>query len=359
MLKDQKSKPNLYRPSLDGLRFFAFLLVFVHHLVPPDFAPLKLISKYGWVGVDLFFTLSAFLLMLGLIERNKAYGFVSFKEFFLGRLLRIYPLMAAATLLFVFFHGSSLNIRFAIEQIIAQLTFVSNFYYFIDKGSYYYIAHLWSLSFEFQFYLVLPVLFLVYSRYGLKAFFMLLAAILILGFIARGIAIGAGVRHPVIYYTPLLRPESILIGLALAAASLNVRPILVAGVGLVAGSLFLSGPNVNAPGLWNLILYPLTAIMSGAAVWLSVHAAPLRSALSIRPLVRLGKISFGLYVFHLPIIYLLVGISGETPSGPRYVMNFVIVLLATIAVAEISYRYFETPFLRLKDKKSKLITRPI
>ncbi|UVF18355.1 acyltransferase [Microvirga terrae] len=359
MLQDQKSKPSLYRPSLDGLRFFAFLLVFVHHLVPPDFAPLKLVSRFGWVGVDLFFTLSAFLLMLGLIERHNAYGFVSFKEFFLGRLLRIYPLMASATLIFVFFHGSSLNIRIAIEQMVAQLAFVSNFYYFIDKGSYYNIAHLWSLSFEFQFYLVLPMIFLVYSRRGSTSFFMLLAAILGLGLIARGIAISAGVRHPVIYYTPLLRPESILIGLALAAASLNVRPILVSGVGLIACTLFLSGPNVNAPGSWNVILYPLTAVMSGATVWLSLHAAPLRAILSVRPLVRLGKISFGLYVFHLPIIYLLVGISGETPSGPRYVANFVIALFATIALAEISYRYFETPFLRMKDRKSKLITRPL
>lgn len=169
---------SVYLPALDGLRFFAFLLVFMLHLAP---APswLSPIADRGWLGVELFFVISAYLFFRLFAAEQRAAGRISPLKFYVRRFLRLYPLMVAYPTILLLMSG---DITRATVARLAGLWFLSdNFLCWIRGFNPIFLSsHLWTLSYEFQLYLVLPLAFLLYAMIGRRSFLWCLLAMWIL-----------------------------------------------------------------------------------------------------------------------------------------------------------------------------------
>jgi peptidoglycan/LPS O-acetylase OafA/YrhL len=171
--------------------------------------------------------------------------------------------------------------------------------------------------------------------------------------------------HPVIWVTPFLRPDSILLGMMIAL----VRPragqgAAMAAVTLVAAAaLFLALPPTRSIGPNTLITYPVVTLICGSALWLMLTDAPGAKLLANRVFVYLGRRSFGLYVFHSLGIYFAQRILGSwTNFGEDSFLRYFIVLALALGIATtfaaLSYRFFERPFLELKARKGGLASMP-
>jgi peptidoglycan/LPS O-acetylase OafA/YrhL len=354
---------SLHKPELDGLRFFAFLAVFVHHMPQAPFPILAGLKHFGWIGVDLFFVISSYLFFyLFKAEFAKA-GRIAIGKFYLRRLLRLYPLMVAAPLLALIASPLPVaDIPTAIGRYLGLAVFMDNF---LIWGLNYnvtvpWISHLWTLSFEFQVYVVMPFAFLAWRLVGTRRFLAGLLAILVISLIARMAFLLAGIRPRTIWVTPFLRPESILVGLALSMITLRMRPVAVATLGALALTVLLLGPDPLKGGYWLLASYGLVALFCGAIVWLALNVPALSGAMGWRPLAYLGEISFGLYVFHLAAIYFAnawLGGDFRVAAGGWFGL-FGASLALCIFLAALSHRYFERPFLALKERASIIVSRP-
>ena len=152
-------KAGLYYPELDSLRFFAFLLVLIHHA--PYLESIKFwstLSKYGWMGVDLFLCLSAFLFARLLYVEYQNTGDINVGYFYLRRALRIWPLYLFFLGLVIFLsvqkNGWNPTI---IQRTIGMLTFTDNLLTAVfGYSALLYSAHIWTISYEEQFYIIIP-----------------------------------------------------------------------------------------------------------------------------------------------------------------------------------------------------------
>ncbi|MBZ0228987.1 MAG: acyltransferase [Bauldia sp.] len=353
----RRAEPGSYLPALDGLRFLAFLLVFFHHSAPLPFAYIfPQLRQRGWVGVEVFFAISAFLFFRLLMDEEKIAGRINIANFYIRRLLRLYPLMVAFPLLMLVIWGAGRPHAFA--RLLGLASFNDNFMVWLlgYNTSIPFSAHLWTLSYEFQIYLLIPPAFLLYRAIGFRNFMIVLVCVFAVCFAARGAFILAGAKHPIIWVTPFLRPESTLIGIALSLGlSSRLKTPLVVAVLFVGVAVFLIGPNVQRIGGWTLVLYPIIAIVGGSLLWLVAERGVFSSFFGSRPIAFLGKISFGLYVYHLVAIAVVERSAASMPVWGR----FWLALLFTIALGTASYYGFEQWFLRLKRRFSVIESRPI
>ena len=169
------------------------------------------------------------------------------------------------------------------------------------------------------------------------------------------------------YFFLLLRPDSILLGMGLALIAPHVRAhTIVAALALVGSTVvFFSLPNVYVIGGSTILLFPAAAIMCSALLWLTLNVPPLTKVLGSSALVYLGKRSFGLYVFHLAAFafgnrYVLPWLPWASSDGrSSFYTQLLVTLAVTTVMAAISYRFFEAPFLRIKDKWATVLTRPV
>lgn len=349
----------LYLGPLDGLRFFAFLAVFFHHL--PQFtgsAVLVTANSYGWVGVELFFIISSFLFFHLLDAEYLKTGTISVGKFFARRFLRIYPLMILFPLAMLVWYGSPDHLGWL--RLAGLALFLDNAVIWFKgySSSIPNTAHLWTLSFEFQVYLFIPLVFLAYRRFGKAAFLTALAAVFVYSFLARMIVYNLGAQHPLVWVTPFLRPESVLMGMALYI----VRPqwhwsfsVLCA---LLAGAAFLSLTPPWASPIGSALSYPLAALMFGGLVDAGLRAPLLKAFLSSAPLRYLGRISFGLYVYHIVVIGYSVGkatkIQGHAIDPAHSISDYwtlwATALALTIVAATVSYFVFELWVSRFKGR---------
>jgi peptidoglycan/LPS O-acetylase OafA/YrhL len=359
---------SLYLPVLDGLRFIAFLLVFLHHL-PRTIVGFATIARVGWAGVDIFFALSSFLLFYLLGAEQKSRGDIDLPKFYGRRLLRVYPLMVLFPLAMLAIFGGFAPRYYT--NVAGNVFGIENFLvWFRGYSQLPYSAHLWSLSYELQMYVVLPLAFLIYRSAGQRFLLRLLMGIWLVSLGARATFLfTVPAASGVIWVAPFLRPESTLIGIALAVLVLNqqakLSPSLVMGFLVAASVALIAGPDISARGLWQLALYPICASIAGALLWLALHADGFRWLLSRRVPRYLGKISYGLYVYHLLGIYLALVVFRwfgvqQQPEDFAYYMSWLVLALAlTIMMAAASYRFIESPFLHLKARFELVKSRPI
>ena len=367
-------KVGLYYPELDSLRFFAFLMVLVHHSpYMKSITAWKTLSRYGWMGVDLFLCLSAFLFARLLYVEYQEKGNINIGYFYLRRALRIWPLyfifFAAMLTLSIYIDGWN---TYMLKRSIGMLTFTDNIFtaVFSYNVVIWFSDHLWTISYEEQFYLIIPWVLRKLYQIKKSTATMILGGAMLIGMLIRWIFIYNQIDHPDIWVLPITHFESIfgglMIGLGLFDKFLKKIPswlLLIGGVlALYAVTLL---PNVDKIQ-WKLMLtYPLIgigtslvlfAIMQGN-VWL------ISKLLKIKFLGYLGKISYGLYVYHLACLWLAFKITNAFVSPERLLVYpataILLGLVITIVVSMTSYQFLEKPFLRLKEKFTFIRSRPV
>jgi peptidoglycan/LPS O-acetylase OafA/YrhL len=334
-----ESRSLRYMPALDGLRAVAVGLVFYTHAVTfqPGFVKIP-----GGLGVDVFFVLSGYLITRILWREAERTGGIDLPAFYLRRLMRLYPalllMLAVVLLLYVAQEGAWPADR-AFYALVAA-TYTSNIYMTVTGAFIDPFAHTWSLAMEEQFYLVFPLVLLGLRRVGLprQRIFVTLAALAVVSLAARWWWEG----DP---FHPLLKAGGLLAGCALALApSVPWARSAAAGVaGVAAVAAVVAG---EAAGLWmrDTSVVLLTAALMVLVPTLAEGVGPASRALSARWIVHLGVISYGIYLWHYPILYVLrsVGLGG----WPLLLVG----LVTTLAVCEVSWRFVEQPVLRLKER---------
>lgn len=337
--------------SLDGLRALSILAVIWHHAA---------IGRLGWgwldrrgfLGVDLFFVISGFLIVTLLLRERRRTGGLSLSRFYARRTLRIFPLyfgvigaLAGAVLLL----GGESQTRAAFAHDLPYLlTYTANWVPMLSL-----MAIAWSLAAEEQFYLLWPPLEKYLSR---GAVLTVLGAFLLANEVVACVHLRDDLGLPA-QFPPLdatLAP--ICLGVALAHLLHSPRGYAwarvclghpAAPVACLAGLVLVVGaaPWPDITGLPRLSMHLLMVALVGACVLREDHA--LRPLLALRPLARIGVISYGMYLLHVFALHAATVAAGRVGWTDPLVV-FSVCLLLTLAAAEVSYRFYETPFLRLK-----------
>jgi len=349
-----------YRADIDGLRAIAVFFVIGFHAFP-DWV------KGGFVGVDVFFVISGFLIS-SIIFSNLDKGTFSFTEFYARRIKRIFPaliLVMAACYALGWFQLLADEYKQLGKHIAAGAGFVSNFIFWQEAGYFdntetKLMLHLWSLGVEEQFYIVWPPL--LYFAWKMRFNLLLIvAAIALVSF-----ALNIGEVHGdavAAFYSPVTRFWELLVGSLLAYTTLHKAAFLAGtgaalkkiiygaadenreiairnaqstlGVMLIGIAVLLVSRDREFPGWWALLptLGACLIISAGPQAWLN------RIVLSHRVVVWFGLISYPLYLWHWPLLSFPKIIEADTPSSA---MRIAAILLA-IALAWLTYKLVEKP----------------
>jgi peptidoglycan/LPS O-acetylase OafA/YrhL len=345
--------------SLDGLRCFSIATVVWHHSDVPAMAHTWWpAGRFGFLGVDLFFAISGFLIVTLLLRERERKGEISLKNFYIRRSLRILPvyygLLAALALLFlVLRRGTPASQQFA-DDLPLLVLYLTNW---IPAHGWLEIT--WSLAAEEQFYLVWPPIEKWLRRYAMA---ILVAVIVASQVIQLGLvdpllsrAFGWGPDEPRMLrqttFTPICfgvllahvlhRPAGYAKVLRLLGARWVAPALLLA---LVAYASVLPG---EIGGGYRLGVHVLMLGLLAACVVREDHG--LQRLLTWSPIARIGALSYGIYLLHQICLTLAQKLLGKVGLGhpvPDFVLGFVLVWIA----AELSYRHYESRFLNLKDR---------
>jgi len=362
-----------YFPELDAVRIFLFFGVWSYHTLPRDASfflahhfPSVLASwittaiKACMCSLDVFFILSAFLITELLLREKALKASVGLKAFYSRRLLRIWPLyffMIALAILFARFDHRQ---TFGWNYVLSFLLFTGN-WVMVFRGfpRATFIGPLWSVSFEEQFYLLWP---LVLRKASMQTIRNIAFGLLAVASIARFILLLRHVGGDPLWYNSFARLDSIALGILLAVIfhgrstfrfGLPARiALLFLGISawmLVGRYCGLLDPVPTLAG--GMIGYPLMSL-GGVAVFLSVLGAAQDGASFLKnPLLAyLGKISYGLYAFHLLALRLSSNLFSEYHHPFSQTLSWLCALGITFSLAVVSFRWLETPFLRWKQK---------
>ncbi len=353
-----------YMPGIDALRAIAVLAVFFYHVNTSGWDP------GGFLGVDVFFVISGYLITSLLLSEYRQAGHLDVLRFWMRRARRLLPavaVMIAVTLVLaaIFTPGDVPSLR---GDALASLFYVNNWHLILSDQSYFeqfarpsLFRHLWSLSVEEQFYLLWPLMFAA----GMK---LLGRRRLLLGVLA-----GAGLSTLLMivlfspgspdraFYGTDTRAVGLLLGVALALVwhPSRLRPItgpgarwILDGVGVLALAMilrtFLEVHDFD-PGLYHggfLLLAFWSALLVGV---LAHPAARLGTLLGNPPLVWLGLRSYSFYLWHWPVLTLTRPDVDVPLHGPLLV---ILQLAATLLLADLSYRYVEQPFRQRRGAKT-------
>ena len=358
-----------YLPELDGLRFFAFLAVFLSHVAvfsnganEAKPAIIQIFNLVGRFGVDLFFALSAYLLTVLMIREKDRFGGLNVRAFYMRRLLRIWPLYftwIAALMLTRHFWSD-----FSIGFFVPWLLFAGNFQASVlalNTINSLVILPLWSLSVEEQFYLIWPLLVRNLTRRGL---IVAGAAIWILTGCVRFELLMHGFTPHQIWFTGFARLGSMAAGILLAALMRGPihwdrRIFFVFGLlcWAEAGTchLLLSRPEGFAAPMWGFSI----AALGSVSFLIAAIGVKRGNLLTSRPIIYLGRISYGLYIFHGAALVAAMHIVPPSSNIVFWPLLFIVAFTLTLAASAASYRWLESGFLRRKKRYEAIRTVPV
>jgi peptidoglycan/LPS O-acetylase OafA/YrhL len=339
-----------HEPALDGIRALAIAQVLALHGAR-SFLP------GGFFGVDLFFVLSGFLITRVLLQDHAEHGKIRLARFWGRRARRILPAVGVCLgLAFLLWSGMPDPKPTFWQAAVPTAFYFANIQAMIDPSKLGAMIHAWSLSTEEQFYAVWPLVLAPLLLVRRSRAIMLLVAVLAAAAVARLVLRDQG--SPLgTYYSPLARMDELLIGCLLAlfpeAARLRARPFYRVGAWLFLGALPLLWYYMFTE-LWVLYAGGFTLFALGAAMLVSVAVdpspSPLKRALSVRLFAAIGRRSYGLYLFHLPI-FMWFERFREADHALNFVWVSALRIACTFAVAELSYRLVERPILEYRRKR--------
>ncbi|GFE62866.1 acyltransferase [Geobacter sp. AOG2] len=344
-----------YCPRLDGLRGVAILLVLFYHCGFLQF-------KGGFIGVDVFFALSGFLITSMLLAENENYGSIKLKKFYMRRIIRLFPALCFVLLFYVILDFVFQKPFQHISELLAALTYCLNLFLafnhnlFIDK-LHINAGHLWSLSIEEQYYLFWPLLLLLLLNTVKRRSFVLIAVLLLLG-----LSIGSRcylVMHQAgvfrVYFGSDTRIDNLLLG---SLAAVFCKLFQTPGDGFLKWSAYFGWLGLffivffgreEQPGMLSLG-FTLVGVCTLAILMPAVYLQ--RNTLSNAVLDQsflkwTGKLSYSLYLWHYPIIKLIGKVHMGFIWGWRV---YAADIGLSFATAALSYYAVEMPFLSLKKR---------
>jgi peptidoglycan/LPS O-acetylase OafA/YrhL len=341
-----------YYPSLDGLRTIAVGIVLCAHGGVPYF-------RSGGTGVDVFFVLSGFLITTILITEHGRTGAINFRNFYARRFLRLAPALILTCAVTAIGMMACVG-RFPGTEIALSLSYTANWAIAFYDYHLTWLNHCWSLSIEEQFYMIWPLVILGLER--VVASSRTKAAVLILGAAAiaiyRAVHVGSYTDNRINFGLDT-RMDTLMVGAALAyfVHGLSGRgvsdrvskilgralaPVALAGIFVVINTVTWYSPWMGWIGY---------VLVAGAAMCVIADLVVGRHSLFARPLawgpmVFIGRISYGLYLLHLPVYYMVEHAMPEAPLVSRLTVKVTV----SVGCAAASYYLVERRFLRLKER---------
>ncbi|WP_285709261.1 acyltransferase family protein [Erythrobacter oryzae] len=326
-----------HRPEIDGLRALAIAPVVVHHAAPT-------LLPGGFAGVDVFFVISG-CLITGIIAGELASGRFTLRGFWERRARRIIPALVAMLAVTAGAAWAILTpedfLQFA-KALLAASLFASNLHFARDTG--YFDAgegalpllHTWTLGVEEQFYLLFPLVMLGAWRWNRSA---LLPVAALLGAASLAAALWLAPRWPLAtFYLLPTRMWELMLGAVCALLPRAPRAdgrLAMAGLAAIIAGFALIDPDAPAPG----VLFLLPTLGTALVLLFCGPATAAGRLLSAPPLVGLGLISFGLYLWHQPVLAL----AQYVHFGPLPVWALVAAVGVSVALASASWRWIEQP----------------
>jgi peptidoglycan/LPS O-acetylase OafA/YrhL len=372
----------IYFPELDGLRFIAFLMVFLFHGGLPERMVAQAIGRTaarafrenGGYGVQLFFILSGYLITTLLLREEARYGRVALRAFWVRRILRIWPLYYLLILIGFFIVpgldgqlGTTVHRDLLQTHFLPFLGFLGNWSMALIKPAPDWLSVLWSVCVEEQFYLVVPLFIaLVAPRFRRP---------IVLALIAGAIAMRGWCAHRsssqlLIVYNTFAQFDTLLSGvlLAMVLGWDRERAVLTRCLRWLQWPLYLVfgwimtwphlGHGTNAHRTFDFVWVWLCGVgVVMVAVW---GRGWLRALLSYSRFVWLGKISYGLYMYHEVALWARDRLSPRLPwfANKEELMSLAALVL-TILLAAASYYGYERRFLQLKRAWTRVPSRPV
>jgi len=350
-------QPTSYRPEIDGLRALAILPVVLFHYRASGF-------RGGFVGVDVFFVISGYLIT-SLIQAEIARGTFSLLHFYERRVRRIFPglfamLAVASAAAYVFFFPVDL-VRYA-QSLFATALFGANFEFWREAGYFDVLAnqkpllHLWSIAVEEQFYLLFPALLILLRGRTARLRVAAVAFVFVASF-ALGVW-GVGAAPVATFYLLPARAWELMLGALLALGAFPAigsryvsESLATLGVTLIGVSVFVFTPQMPFPGP--------AALLPCMGAALIIHCAHVPrtfvgSFLATPPLVFIGLISYSLYLWHWPIYVFATYLNLREPSG----MESAALIALSFVLAALSWRFIEQPFRKSRGHYGRRVLFP-
>jgi len=339
-----------YRSEIDGLRGVAVLSVLLYHA--------GLGIPGGYVGVDIFFVISGFLIT-GIILRDLDTGHFSIRGFYQRRIRRILPAMTVtliATLIVGWFLLVPNDYMELGQSTFAQAFMASNIFFYLDSDYFAPLAqsrpllHTWSLAVEEQFYLFFPVALIAVHRWKPHA---IVPSMAILAFMSFVICLWGSYAYPTFnFYLLPTRAWELLIGSMLATITRTIKSAMIretlslVGFVCIVAAIFLLDHNTRFPGFATML-----PVAGAALVILSNlnDRTIIGRVLSARPLVFVGLISYSLYLVHWPfLVFTRTWFFGRVP-----LVWMIGVVFGSLLLAALSWKFIETPF-----RKGRVLEQP-
>jgi len=335
-----------YRPDIDGLRAVAVLSVVGFHAFPSYFPG-------GFLGVDIFFVISGYLITGLLLRERAATGRISISQFYLRRVRRLFPallLVVAVTAFAGYFLLFAHEFARLAHHVWASLFFVENILLaresgYFDVDSYAKpLLHFWSLAVEEQFYFIWPLVLLVFAR-SRTAVGIAIAAI---SSLSLAITFFGGLSEPWHFYSPLTRAWELGAGAGLAwfharrdpvgpgRVKLLAHALSLLAIAAIAAIVLLAGNAFRHPGFLTMVPVIATVVLIATGP----RGFANRRLLDLRPAVWIGLLSYPLYLWHWPLLSYLAIVS-ETERGSEVWRAGMVVLAIILAAA--TYRFVERP----------------
>ncbi len=349
-------------PGLDTLRALAILLVLVYHLayaLPPSFYA---VGQFGWMGVDLFFVLSGFLIGSQMLRERVRTGLIHIGSFYRRRAFRILPAYLVVLALYLFV--PQWREQPGLAPWWKFVTFTENLLFHPQQRAF---SHVWSLCVEEHFYLVLPWLVAALMRRPSTRRTATFITLIVLGGIAlRAWALFSGVAFMArVYYPTYMRLDGLIIGVTLAVIR-TFRPrwwsrlserghaTTLTGLAFIAPVVWMfhgdTMGDTTGPGAWGMILgLPILALGLGLLVASSVSRNGILSRWRIPGAQPVALLAFDLYLTHKAAAHVL-GLLLPTLARARDAQAVALHTAACLTAATILYFCIERPFLTLRDR---------
>jgi len=334
--------------ALDGIRALAVAVVLAFHMGYPW-------ASGGFLGVSVFFTLSGYLITSLLLTEHRRSTRIDLGGFYRRRIGRLLPASLLGVMLALLVVRRAALVAPGVRgDFVATLAQVANWRWLLSTDSYADLfavpsplLHYWSLAIEEQFYLLYAPLVAWALRSSIRRLHRLLLGGLIASWLLLAGLVLADKADLAYYATPVRFGEILaggLLGLVAAPTRLGARAPRLAGWGWVAlGAIGFGVATANVSGRWTYLVWlPITALATLALIAAATASGSLSRVLSWAPLVGIGRISYGIYVYHWPVLLFLT--EDRTGLGP--LLRNVLCLAVTLALATLSFVFVERPVLR-------------